>query len=411
MDCHGCGSDAIYMRIPSWSLSKDFTPYLNTEGDFGYCQPCLVKARRAEEPDPETVKLRKTPCCGKYIHGRLYSVAEDKWWCAACVSRVTHKACTACFDVLVVARIFNFDTMTLMPPLPRDERVCGACMERMVECDDCGARTNKCNVLPSGGCLECYDDVYQKHDWRYKPRRFRPLDSGKGEPTIGIEVEFYMSDRSKVNPLPEVVMTEVMSRTDPRETQMYIMHDGTVKPGFEIVAHPVSFDMLKQHRLWKAIDIINEIADTEPNKAFKESGVHIHISRKDITKKQLFLMMKFCYNNIKFITKVGGRGLTQHCQATGSGGNLEERIEQSDDGHLDKYELINLKHRETVEFRWFKSIMDVSRVMSFAEFVHALYMYTKKLQRVENLSVKGFKAFVKANRAEYYNLHIVIGGT
>ena len=189
------------------------------------------------------------------------------------------------------------------------------------------------------------------------------------------------------------------------EDELYFMHDGTVEPGFELVTHPVSWRKLDEHKLWGALEALPKYVDVNQNNKFSKSGVHIHMSRASLKTNQIFKMMHFCYNNTAFITFLGKRKLNEFCGSSSRSQDFESRIE-SQDMELSKYELINLKHSQTVEFRWFNSIISQEAMRSYVEFLHALRLWTLKARGVEEITRDSFIEFAQGRDYPHLNKDI-----
>ena len=326
---------------------------------------------------------------------------RPKRWCYRCAANSVNRRCPCGRRY----RSHELDYETLTFNLINASPLCSRCEAALTECVNCGRKTDKHNIMPtSEACIECAH-IYQKHEWNYKPESFIPLGDSTNKLLFGIELEVFVGDvhKDKAEYSPHIVMSELMNAADSwGEEQLYFMHDGTVDPGFEVVTHPMTWRKLDEHKLWRVVDSLPKYVDIKQNNRFTKSGVHIHMSRASLQTNQIFKMMHFCYNNTALLTFLGKRKLNEFCGSSSRSKDFSFRLE-SQDCELSKYELINLKHRSTVEFRWFNSIIDAGILRGYVEFLHALRLWTRKLRGLEEVTADNFISFCTSR--DYPNLN------
>ena len=216
-------------------------------------------------------------------------------------------------------------------------------------------------------------------------------------------------DRPQVNPLYLGVELEVERRKDcPYEIgemthndfytdkgQFAIMKsDGSLSNGFEIVtcpatlnAHRESWDKFFNGKSIKHLKSWN--TDT--------TGMHVHISRNHLYQLEIGKLLVFINDqkNEEFINHIAGRSSDQWAKKSPK--KIMDCVNSSD-----KYEAVNMSHRNTIELRIFKGNLAKQGMFRVLEFVHALVGFSK-LTSMTKLSYKDFIKYMELpqNRSEY----------
>ena len=216
-------------------------------------------------------------------------------------------------------------------------------------------------------------------------------------------------DRVEVNPLYMGVELEVERRKDcPYEIgemtsndfyfdkgRFAIMKaDGSLSNGFEIVTCPAT---LNAHR-----ESWDKFFNGESIKNLKSwntdtTGMHIHIARNHLTQLDIGKLLVFINdeNNEDFVNHIAGRNSDQWAKKSSK--KISDALQSSE-----KYEAVNMSHRNTIEFRIFKGNLAKQGMFRVIEFVHALVGFSKTTS-MSKLSYKDFIKYMELpqNRSEY----------
>jgi hypothetical protein len=176
--------------------------------------------------------------------------------------------------------------------------------------------------------------------------------------------------------------------------------------GFETVTAPATFSIHKER--WPHLfDKGN--TSSYLKEVFKGCGIHIHLDRASFTDLHLGKFAEFFHNkkNVKFLQMVGGRTLNGYCpqregitQESGKGNTT------GDFKGTDKYSSLNMGKTHTVEIRIFDSRNDKVFLLSCIEFAHAVFNFTRRLNRFKMTPGDFCKWLLlnKSNRDMYPNL-------
>jgi len=177
----------------------------------------------------------------------------------------------------------------------------------------------------------------------------------------GIEVELHARD-DRYNTVEDL-------RNCFNNGQILFKQDGSLDThqGFEVVSTNCSFEYHKEV-FWKSF------FKKEPNnlcKAWhgKDCGLHIHFSRDAFTTNQIKRLNCF-YNdraNKKLIVDIAGRDENQYCRF-----QPNRDFNSSTRTQGEKYSVINLDNRDTVEIRIFRSNIKQISFFKYLEFVHSV---------------------------------------
>lgn len=190
----------------------------------------------------------------------------------------------------------------------------------------------------------------------------------------------------------------------------YVVHDGSLRDGFEIVTHPAT---LNYHKQMNYKEVFKELV----NKGYKAHdtvtcGLHIHFNRDYLSSnktiqdlcitKILFLLERYCDN----IEKLARR------QSNKYSNNIKRNKE--DDSLLDllykakgsgmfnsaKYNAVNLMHEKAVELRMFKGTLKYETYMATLEFVKNLVDISKQIP-LDDIQSVTFEEIIDINPTEY----------
>jgi hypothetical protein len=187
------------------------------------------------------------------------------------------------------------------------------------------------------------------HNYSYKPD---PIFLGTGS-YFGVELEY------------KGTLTQEMVDKLNQYDSIYLKKDSSVD--IEIVSHPMSLDFHKGY-CWESI---LEILSNAEMYVDSGCGLHIHCDpRSDIEKIKIALLV---YGNQSYLETIGMRMWTSYCKS--------KVVDLDGNGVLDstdRHEAVNFTC-DTVEFRFFKSTLNVSQLIRCIETTNNILELTKTL--------------------------------
>lgn len=249
------------------------------------------------------------------------------------------------------------------------DMICSSCAsEFYVRCSDCN------NYIPLSEkryrCLVCDEIVYNKpvNNYsikpipRFKGKKFNTNTTGR---YFGIEMEFN-------NLRPEVAF--VIFNELYKDKYIYNKHDGSISRGVEIVTNPMDIYTIKD--FLKKMD--NGLSEVNKIRGFKENaGIHIHVNRKsidtiDIYKLSYLLNYDSDDYSKRIIYYLSGRNTKSTsmtcCYDYCKVGNIETKGRLK--LNVDRYQALNLKNCNTIEFRIFKASADIKQIGMYVDLVN-----------------------------------------
>lgn len=198
------------------------------------------------------------------------------------------------------------------------------------------------------------------HSYRFKPE---PKFFGNGKKFIGIELEFHScgeSDRTAdriIGPMNNVI---------------YAKHDGSLHDGIEFVTHPCTPEYHLNDMDWN--NFIQRLVDNNGN-AGCGAGIHMHVNR-NYFKDNLCIarMVRFIENHHDTILHMSNRTDSDRnwCEKYRYTVKEIRSIFKYAQNSGAKYRALNLCPAHTIEFRMFRSTVNISRLKAYIQFVDAL---------------------------------------
>ena len=221
-------------------------------------------------------------------------------------------------------------------------------------------------------------------DWSRKNKRFFGVE-------LEVEVKSAFSRHERAKNIKEFV-------DDNFPCSMYteavvFERDGSLDNGFEIISQPMGLDKHKELWLWT-----NESTITEGLRSHLTGtcGLHVHVSREGLTNLQIARAVYFVNHqaNRHLIETVARRYNAGYCKAKSKKISTAARAE-------DRYEMINLQNRKTIEFRIFKGSLKYEAIIAAIEFCHAVLNFSATNSNL-HLSTEAFLKFIfeHQNRAD-----------
>jgi hypothetical protein len=331
--------------------------------------------------------LKRCNCCGKYHTVQQYTNGSQ--YCNTCAEKYTK--CPICGQYVLKSELIDFKA--IKTPLTSSEKMryakgsCKSCIDSL---------TNEYKRA------RYYHDIPSDAPLFYNAsRKNTPLasESDSGTRYFGIEFEYaihsddlrdtfcnddYDDTSDCLNNAVEHVLSELARQGYDRH--VYSESDSSIKPyGYEFITNPMSLDYLM------TTDVIKRVVNTTANAAFYDDdscGMHIHVNRGSLNKysvaKMNMILTSLEYQNEHIITKISGRynGCDEWSSIVNFSevyycDNTEERYACIYDRMRSngRYVALNSQNKNTVEFRFFGSTMDISLIKYRLYFVNALCSY------------------------------------
>lgn len=278
-------------------------------------------------------------------------------------------------------------------------RICEDCYTAQFRhCSSCGTSVPIDSLVYQVYCRNCADNT-SIFPYHAKPT-FELLGEGKHHYGLELEAEYRGHDAGRLDSIARRTR-----KLFPRDFCI-IKEDSSVGCGFEICTRPATIE--KQKESWSKFF-------TDRSRSLRSyntgtCGLHVHVSRKNLT---LLQIGKMCL----FVTHPQNRDLTSFiAQRDSHWGNFRKckkltelhpyRCNGSHCPHgADKYDAVNLTHRESIEFRIFKGTLKDTSFFKSLDFVSALVAFTSPAnQSCQDLSTPQFKKFVYANEKDFPHL-------
>jgi len=334
------------------------------------------------------------------------TTADGDWICEHCFDR-HYFCCGSCGEIY-------HDSRSESTPYGV---YCSECFdEYYFRCNRCG------DVCPNdeGGftddgdgpyCNYCLDDIEREnedednyiHSYSYRPTpSFRYTQKEKIQKTtlfFGFELEIES---------PECLNNIADEVTDISDL-FYCKEDGSLRDGFEIVSHPMTWNYIKSKRFERILKKLNGVLrDNEcTSHDNNRCGFHVHASKKHFSTLHIYKMLKFMTANQRLILTVSQRQahrLEQWASVTDSQPTIQKARDKRSDN---RYSALNLT-RDTIECRIFRGNIRIDRIMKNLEFYHALISFTKNASLKDTTNKHLFLEFIENNKKEYPNLYVFL---
>jgi hypothetical protein len=190
-------------------------------------------------------------------------------------------------------------------------------------------------------------------------------------------------------------------------------NDGSLDHGFEMVTAYTGLDVhSEQLKFFAEGGLKGAISHDSDN-----CGLHVHICKADMTTLHGAKMILFINDqaNYKLIKAIARRDDSDYAKIKNKKDDtywLKDAVRGCDSKrsqlrslNADRYEALNFKNTNTVEFRLFKGSLVYSTIMSCLEFTYATWFFTRQ-SSTKNLTTDHFLKFICANenRADTKNL-------
>lgn len=172
-----------------------------------------------------------------------------------------------------------------------------------------------------------------------------------------------------------------------RNEQLLFEEDGSIDHGFEMISNPMGLD--KHREIWKWLEQPNLIANIRSHNT-STCGLHVHVSRKGLSSLTISKAVCFVNNpsNKALIKTIARRYGSGYCRA--------KHVTLADGAKPnDKYEMVNLCKRHTLEFRIFRGTLNYNAIQAAIEFTNAVINFAANTSLEELSELKFFEFIYK----------------
>jgi hypothetical protein len=345
----------------------------NFLGRYSYCGDCIDDITTCND-------------CGEHINtsSENYEEVDGKTFCIECFHD-NFFVCECCGELFEIGIDEVFDDGMGNP-------ICNDCFsDNFFVCSNCqvvvpneyeyfNERTNTsyceqcfCNIQDLR-ILEYHDGV----DWKFK-------GNPKNNRYYGMEIELKWNNSS-------IELLDDLDDTFGINEMVYMEDCSLRNEGFEVITHPSSFELLKT-QLVKFDDITSCHTD-------RDTGVHIHVSRKSISELTLAKLMLFMCQNKRFIEDIAERSPNDFwthekkdliCAKVKNG------------KYYNRFMALNCQNNHTIEFRMFAGSSESNTLIKNLEFVESLIRFCE-VTGLSKLDEDNFTDYIKKNQKKYNKL-------
>jgi hypothetical protein len=400
-----------YLRMESQEHNA-LTNYPGTK--MKLCRTCSQIHSVADRDEyPKKVRDKTNDICGAcisntYKYCQICNQFESKyemvhvqrmhasvWVCYGCAAESLGK-CANCRREGILADhedVVVNDELTV--------RACPMCAPNMIrECEECEVEFPMINRIEHHNgegeyCDRCIHTKIAYNSYVYKPSKiyFKTVSKERQNPAtmfFGLELECELGDR-----IPRKTFAWKMKEMYTHE-DLYIVHDGSLDYGIEVVLMPFSEAWYKENKTWLT-QIYNRMFKLGGRFDEPKVGLHVHTSKAAWSANQIYKLMRFCYDpaHANVLERFYGRGSVHHaCNDHDeylSAVDIAKSGKNNNDTH--HYNMINMSTGTTVEFRMFQGARDVMGVFAYLNYIRALFEFTLKTG-LNGMTMKNFVMFV-----------------
>ena len=182
------------------------------------------------------------------------------------------------------------------------------------------------------------------------------------------------------------------------ENYIYNKQDGSLNDGIEIVTQPMDREFMDKFldMLGDKIDKIKEFSSGDTS---RNAGIHIHTTRDKIPKdiqRKIHLLFNYCFDmeNVKYLSFLVGRRKTIKAEHDNMGycacgcGNMTRQA--------GRHEAVNFNNEDTIEFRMFKSTLNIEQIKSYFDIVDLSIEFCDKTP-ISYININNFLYYIKKN--------------
>jgi len=213
----------------------------------------------------------------------------------------------------------------------------------------------------------CHDSDEVLTEYHAHKNSFRPISStwtDINKRFFGIELEVEVSNTQRLDVVHRINDAVNEGKVGQR---CFFEKDGSLSYGFEIITQPMGLDNHKEFWNWLNTDTKKDLLSHKTTTC----GLHIHVSRKNLSKLQLAKIVTFVNSpdNKPLIVAIARRYGTNYASIA------SKKLGSAWKSQYDRRESVNIQPNETIEFRMFKGSLKYESVMAALEFCNTLVQY------------------------------------
>lgn len=225
-------------------------------------------------------------------------------------------------------------------------------------------------------------------------------DNRKPRVLLGLELEMEIKDSYCRDERAGELLNHM--RDYGHHTYALCENDGSLDHGFEMVTAYTGLDVHAEKLKYFEKGLRGAISHDSDN-----CGLHVHICKADMTTLHGAKMILFINDqaNHKLIKAIARRDSCDYAKIKNKADDkywlkdamgCDTKRSQLRSLNADRYEALNFKNTNTVEFRLFKGSLVYSTIMSCLEFTYATWFFTRE-SSTKNLTIDYFLKFICAN--------------
>lgn len=338
--------------------------------------------------------------CGKIISKEdVFLNASEIEYCETCYNSI-YRQCSGCGMEITRLGAIGYC------------HYCKDCFdERYFYCDDCDnlfLRTN--DECYDGLCASCYhrnNSIIKCYDFKPDPIFFgnkMVKDRNYSEKKLFFGFELEVENYSTTYEHEEIARD---IHDNVNEKLFYYKEDDSLDCGFEVISHPMNFHYIKNDGKKYITAMLKKLRDNDCKSYNTETcGMHVHITKSYIGNLMIYKILKFFYENQKFIVKISTRkfnNLEKYATLNDKNDN-RSIITKAKSKSSNRYVAVNLINNGTLEIRIFRGTLNERSFYRNLEFCHALIMFNEK-HSIKDININKFSNFITLERKMYSNLY------
>lgn len=355
--------------------------------------------------------IKKCSDCGKTIYEeqQVYTNSDGKYVCSVCAPR--HKGkCSECGCLIELG----------------PEKICKRCRMSFCTCQKCGKTDRKSQFIIHKAYVECKDCARSSvlvRDYHSNTSRSMPTFYGaNGESEalfLGFELEVARKNDVTyrdfaIRQLKNIFETKYLEFT----------RDGSLTDGIEIISQPATIEHHRSLRTKYSEAFEALLASKLYGHDCREAGLHVHVSKKafnslgvevypgwTIAYGRLLLLFARFENILNVLSRRGNN--RSYCQKIipewglppTDDPNYASKFallrETSESGH---YTELNTESSQTIEFRLFRSTLNLESFFAILEFVNGVgkYVLSHTFNDCRVVTFEELLAFIDSNDLRNY---------
>jgi hypothetical protein len=370
-----------------------------------------------EESKMNLAENQKVLCasCGIELYDYDYSEIDGCTYCNSCVNELFFR-CAKCNEFFDLDREVCHEYYGSF---------CDTCFDGLfMECYDCRCFEYIDQMVETNCGLVCEACYYEYHnegcfdnimDCEYKPlfKFYRGIGEKRNKYNryYGIELEAINAQCLHGN---DDIAGDVLDL----DSIFFCKKDGSLENGFETVTHPMTFKYIMENKK-KFIKLLKLLKDSGMRSYdSNQCGIHIHVSKKSVSRLTLYKLLKLFYENQDFIFKFSKRTksewrsfctLDDERECNKSKKDIRYEKAKTKKWSFSRYIAINLLNDKTIEFRIFRGTLNIKSFFKNIEFCDSIIRFCEDTSLLD-INVSEYKEYVYKNSEIYENLYDFFSG-